>query len=158
LLFLDDEGTEMGGLVWGGASEKTGKVAAEGHLSFDQYMQDQIFSIDAGREGERRWSVMAFTDRGDYPITEALDFAKQTRALPASERAAAWAKFSKTHPGDNNRVVIGRASDNSSVLRLKDPEGRDRIVLKVDGSGEPSVQMLDAEGKVISQLPLTKSP
>lgn len=158
LLFLDDEGTEMGGLVWGGRKDQTGKITAEGHLSFDQYMQDQIFSIDAGREGEKRWSVMAFTDRGEYPITEALDFVKQTRALPSSERAAAWEKFRKTHPGDNNRVVIGRTSDNSSILRLKDPEGRDRIVLKVDGKGEPSVQMLDEQGKVISQLGASKNP
>jgi len=142
----------MGGLVWGGSKDKTGEVTAEGHLSFDQSMQDQIFSIDAGREGERCWSVMAFSDLGDYPITAALDFAKESRALPAPERKAAWYKFRETHPGDNNRVVIGRASDNSSVLHLKDPAGRDRIVLKADAKGKPRVQMLDTESKVISHL------
>ncbi len=99
----------MGDLVWGGSKDKTGEVTAEGHLSFYESMQDQIFSIDSGREGERRWSVMAFSDRGDYAFTDALDFANQSRALPAPERKAAWDKFRETHPGDNNRVVIGRA-------------------------------------------------
>jgi len=141
----------MGGLVWGGSKGKTGEVTAEGHLSFDESMQDQIFSIDAGREGEGRWSVMAFSDRGD-PITEALDFAEENRALPAPERKAAWDKFRETHPGDNNRVVIGRASDNSLVLRLNGPAGRDRIVLKADAKGKPRVHMLDPKSKVITQF------
>ncbi len=153
LLFLDDEGTEMGGLTWGGSKDKNGKITADGHLSFDQYMQDQIFAIDAGREGESKWSAMTFSDRGDYSIMEGFEAAKRIRALPESERKAAWAKFRQEHPGDQNRVVIGRAPDNSSVLRLKDPQGRDRIVLKVDAKGDPVVQVLDAEGKVISQLP-----
>lgn len=142
----------MGDLVWGGSKDKTGEVTAEGHLSFYESMQDQIFSIDSGREGERRWSVMAFSDRGDYPITEALDFAKKAVHCLLLEGKAAWDKFRETHPGDNNRVVIGRASYNSSVLRLNGPAGRDRIVLKADAKGKPSVQMLDAESKVISQF------
>ncbi len=153
LLFLDDEGTEMGGLTWGGSKDKNGKITADGHLSFDQYMQDQIFAIDAGREGGSKWSAMTFSDRGDYSIMEGFEAAKRIRALPEAERKAAWAKFRQEHPGDQNRVVIGRAPDNSSVLRLKDPQGRDRIVLKVDAKGDPAVQVLDAEGKVISQLP-----
>jgi hypothetical protein len=57
---------EMGGLTWGGEKNKDGKILADGHLSFDQYMQDQICSIDAGREGEGRCSAMTFSDRGDY--------------------------------------------------------------------------------------------
>ena len=153
MLFLDDEGTEMGGLTWGGSKDKNGKITADGHLSFDQYMQDQIFAIDAGREGDSKWSAMTFSDRGDYSIMEGFEAAKKIRALPESERKAAWAKFSQTHPGDHNRVIIGRAPDNSSVLRLKDPDGHDRIVLKVDAKGEPTVQILDAQGKVVSQMP-----
>ena len=153
MLFLDDEGTEMGGLIFGGSKDKDGKIQANGHLSFDQYMQDQIFSLDAGREGNSRWSAMTFSDRGDYSITEIFDLLQKTKGLPDAERAAAIGKFQETHPGDHARVTIGRARDNSSVLRLKDPEGRDRILLKVDAGGHPTVQLLDEHGVVMSQLP-----
>jgi hypothetical protein len=42
MLFFNDEGTENGGLIFGGSKDKDGKVTSYGHLSFDQYEQDQI--------------------------------------------------------------------------------------------------------------------
>ena len=41
LLFFNDEGTESGGLIYGGAKDADGGVDAYSHLSFDQYEQDQ---------------------------------------------------------------------------------------------------------------------
>jgi hypothetical protein len=40
VLFFDDEGTEDGGLIFGGMKDKNGKVESWGHLSFDRYNQD----------------------------------------------------------------------------------------------------------------------
>jgi len=51
------------------------------------------------------------------------------------------------------RVVLGRSSAGASVLRLKDAEGRDRIVMRVAPDGTPKLQLLDADGKVLSELP-----
>ncbi len=157
MLFLDDEGSEMGGLIWAGWKDKNGVVHSNGHLSFDQYMQDQIFAIDAGQEGDHHGSVLKITDRGDYPITEAMAAAERIRALPQAQQAAEWKKFQATHPGDNNRIVLGRAGDKSAVLRLKDTEGRDRLVLKVSAEGTPTLDLLDADGKVVSHLPQSDS-
>jgi hypothetical protein len=39
------------------------------------------------------------------------------------------------------------------ALILKDPEGRDRIVLRVGTHGTPSLQFLDASGKVVNEMP-----
>jgi hypothetical protein len=36
---------------------------------------------------------------------------------------------------------------------LKDPDGRSRIIIKVSADGAPSLQLLDASGRVIDQLP-----
>jgi hypothetical protein len=54
VLFFDDEGTENGGLIFGGMKDKSGKVSTYGHLSFDKYMQDQVFTIDASDDGGRK--------------------------------------------------------------------------------------------------------
>ena len=154
LLFFDEEGTEDGGLAHGISKDQNGKVTgSEGHLSFEQYMQDQIFTIDAGRDGDKKYSLLAMSDRGDYPITEALDAITHIRKLPADQQPAELKKFQDAHPGDNPRVVLGRARDGASVLRLNDMEGRDRIVLRVAPDGSPKLQFLDATGKVVSELP-----
>lgn len=133
LLFLNEEGTEMGGLTFDGWKDKNGEIQNNGHLSFDQYMQDQVFSLDAGQEGGKHYSVINFT-----------------------ERQAEWKKFMETHPGDASRMVLGRAADTSAVLKMRDPQGRDRLVIKVAADGSPSIQFLDEGGRVVSQLPAAK--
>ena len=158
LLFFDEEGTEDGGLTYGMEKDKTGRViGSDGHLSFDQYLQDQIFTIDAGRDGDKKFSLLRMDDRGDYPITDALEAITRIRKLPADQQPAELKKFQETHPGDHPRVVLGRARDGGAVLQLKDTEGRDRIVLRVAPDGTPKLQFLDANGKVLSEAPQTSS-
>jgi hypothetical protein len=158
LLFFDDEGTEDGGLIYGISKDQHGNVNGSNvHLSFDQYMQDQIFTVDAGRDGDRKYSLLTMGDRGDYSILELLQANDRISKLPKEQQEAEWKKFVGTHPGDNTRVVLGRARDTSTVLRLKDTEGRDRIILRVAPDGSPSVQLLDANGKAISELPQNAS-
>jgi len=159
LLFFDNDGTEDGGLSYGISKDASGKVVgSDGHLSFDQYMQDQIFTIDAGRDGDKKFSLLRMDDRGDYPITDALEALTRIRKLPADQQPSELKKFLETHPGDHPRVVLGRARDGGSVLQLKDPQGRDRIVLRVAPDGTPKLQFLDATGKVISELPQSAAP
>ena len=154
LLFFDEEGTEDGGLSYGISKDQSGHVtASDGHLSFDQYMQDQIFTIDAGREGDKKFSLLRIDDRGDYPITDALEALTRISKLPENQQAAELKKFLETHPGDHPRVILGRARDGGSVLQLKDAEGHDRLVLRVAPDGTPKLQFLDAAGKVLSELP-----
>ncbi|MFN7992467.1 MAG: hypothetical protein U0Q18_02640 [Bryobacteraceae bacterium] len=153
MLFFDDEGTENGGLIFGGSKGKDGKVESWGHLSFDRYQQDQIFTIDAGEEEGRRRSGLGIWDRGDYPITDAIEASARIRRLPPAEQEGEWKKFMASHPGDAQRAYLGRAADRSVGLMLKDQQGRDRMVLRVGADGAPVLSLLDAEGKVVAQLP-----
>jgi len=153
VIFFDDEGTENGGLIFGGSKSKDGKVQSYGHLSFDQYQQDQVFTIDAGEEDGQRRSGLGIWDRGDYPILEALNAVTRIRALPQNQQEAEFKKFFETHPGDAARAYLGRVGDGSVVLKLKDKQGHDRVLLRVGADGAPSLQLLDAGGKVTAQLP-----
>jgi hypothetical protein len=156
ILFLNEEGTEMGGLTFDGRKDKNGEIQNNGHLSFDQYMQDQVFSLDAGQDGNKHYSVIKFTDRGDYSIMDAFEAKKRIDALPGEQRQGEWKRFMETHPGDANRIVLGRATDNSAVLKMKDKQGRDRLVIRVAADGSPVIQFLDEGGKVVSQLPASR--
>ena len=46
------------------------------------------------------------------------------------------------------RIFAGRTSEGAAVVRLCDPQGRVRARLAVDAEGEPSLELLDAEGRV----------
>jgi hypothetical protein len=142
ILFFNDEATENGGLIFGGAKDKNEKAQSYGHLSFDQYEQDQVFTIDSEDQYGLHSSAVTIWDRPDFPIGDLL-------ATPPEKRS----EFLASHPKCHARIYLGRNQDRTVALRLKNTEGRDRIVLRVDGDGSPLIQMLDKEGKIIRQLP-----
>jgi hypothetical protein len=158
VLFFDDEGTENGGLIFGGMKDKNGKVESWGHLSFDQYNQDQVFSIDAGEENGHRRSGIALWDRGDYPITDALEASLRIQKLPQAQQEVEWKKFAALHPGDTQRAYLGRIGDRSVGLRLMDQNGHDRLRLRVNPDGSAVMQFLDTSGKVTTQFPPATDP
>ncbi|HLY17058.1 MAG TPA: hypothetical protein VKR61_07525 [Bryobacteraceae bacterium] len=153
IIFFDDEGTEDGGLIFGGAKGKDGKVESFGHLSFDQYQQDQVFSIDASEEDGGRRSGISIVDRGDYPIMEAFEASVRIRQLPLAEQEAEWKKFMATHPGDAQRAYFGRTRDRAVGLRLMDQQGHERIRLQVKADGSPVLELQDAAGAVVARMP-----
>jgi len=148
MLFFNDEGTENGGLIFGGRKDQSGKVESWGHLSFDQYMGDQVVVLDAGEEEGKRHSGIQFVDEPDIPMSEI------TGALmlpPARREARLHQLFSKDKP--EQRAYLGRRSDRSVALLLKDPQGRDRVIMAVSADGNPSLEFLDDQGKVMAQFP-----
>ena len=154
MLFYDNEGTEDGGLIFGGFKDAQGKVTdANVHLSFDQYMQDQVLTLDGGEENGEKYSTIAMNDQPDYPITETIEAMSRIDKLPKAEQGAAWKSFFATHGSSHQRVRLGRLEDKSAALVLKDVEGKSRIVMKVAADGTPSLQFLDADGRVVSELP-----
>lgn len=157
MYFYNNEGTEAGGLIYGSFLDKNGKVEeANVHLSFDQYNQDQIFSVDSGQERNEKFSMIRMNDiEDDAPISDRLEASERISKLSTSERKAAWDKFNKMHPSMRTRVLLGRIDDKSAVLQLKDTEGRNRIVLKVASDGTPSIQLLDASGHVSKEISST---
>lgn len=148
LLFFNDEGTENGGLIFGGKKNKEGKIENWGHLSFDQYEGDQVMVIDAGEEQGQRHSAVEVIDEPDIPMSEITD---ALLLAPAQRQARLEQLFSKNK--SHKRIYMGRSTDQSAALQLKDGQGRDRIVLKVAADGNPSLQFLDELGNVTSQLP-----
>lgn len=156
ILFFNEEGTENGGLIFGGEKDKDGKVSSYGHLSFDAYEQDQVFSIDAQQEGGQRGSALTMVDRPDYPIGELVALTDRIKDLPAEQKNAEIAKFLQAHPSPHVRLSLGRGADKSVALKLKDVDGHDRIVVEVGADGAPVMRFLDAAGKVVDQFPPAK--
>jgi len=153
MLFFNDEGTENGGLTFGGSKGKNGEVSSNGHLSFDQYEQDQVLTLDQNQQGGTRRSAMTLVDEPDYPIGELIAVTDRVKDRPAEEKRAAIADFMAKNGQPHQRLYIGRGEDRSVSVKLKDAEGRDRIVFEVGADGTPAIRLLDQDGKVIGAMP-----
>jgi hypothetical protein len=156
ILFYNDEGTENGGLTFGGQKDKYGNVSAYGHLSFDQYNQDQVFTLDASEDSGNRKAGLAVWDRPDYSIEELLLLQARVNKLPEEEKKAEFSKFFSERESAHPRLYLGKGHNGSVSLRLNDRQGRDRLVIEVAPDGTPAVRFLDQEGKEIGRIPEKK--
>jgi hypothetical protein len=150
MLFVNDEGTEDGGLIYAGAT-RDGQRSSFSHLSFDQYEQDQtvVIGTSLSPSGEKRAGI-ELNDMPDEPMTPALMAeAERIKAMPqGSARGAAWAAFQRTFPSGQPRASLVRAQDGSVGFMMNDQQGRVRLRLTVAGDGAPAIQFLDDKGQV----------
>jgi hypothetical protein len=147
MLFFDDEGTENGGLIFGGAKDKDGKVESWGHLSFDRYMGDQVMVLNSEEMKGQRHEGIQFLDEPEVP----LNLVGEALLLPPGQREARLRELGKSKA--QQRAYLGRKFDQSSALELEDAQGRDRVLISVAADGNPTMKFLDEQGKVIEEFP-----
>lgn len=127
MLFYNDEGTENGGLVFGGRRDANGNVVDAGvALSFDRYGASSQFVQLAGVQDSKNHIV----------------------GLTLSETEPT---------GNRRRLFIGHDREGVASVSLMDRNGRKRIVLQVTADGTPSMSFLDTDGKVVNQVGPTRS-
>ena len=122
LIFLNDEGSEIGGLIFGGRKDKDGKVRnSGGSLSFDRYEANQIVQLLGVDDAEDHLAGLAVSD-------------------------------SPSGNDVRRRIWLGRGGDGAATLALLDGAGHKRIVMKVAENGESQISVLDATGKTVKEL------
>ena len=149
MLFYNDEGTEVGGLVFAGRRKADGTPSSGGSLTFDAYEQDQIVQLVGVKEGDTHYSGVFVSDRPAEPIDFALMDRIAGETDPAKRRALA-----KQMDGDPGAVrgFFGRATNGDSELALRDGEGRERLRIRVTQAGEAQIEFLDEEGDPVRTL------
>lgn len=127
MLFYNDEGSENGGLIFGGHRNAKGEVTdSGGSLSFDRYDANQIVQLLGVYDHEDRMAGLVVSD--------------------SPERASG-----------HRRIWLGRGDDGAATLALMDGAGRKRLLFQVPAEGEPSLLFLDTTGNVVQRLaPATK--
>jgi hypothetical protein len=156
MLFNDEEGTENGGLIFGGKKDKDGTTHSWGHLSFDEYQRDQTLVMESSSDGGSRNTYYALND-DDTPYALTPEFSAEWQHVkampPGPERIAARAALQSKYPGGIvNRGYFGRGRDKSVSLSLKDQQGHQRLVARVAPDGTPVLEFLDSSGKVVRTI------
>jgi hypothetical protein len=155
IIFFNDEGTEDGGLTWEGKTGADGKYHAVGHLSFDQYNQDQIVTLQYADENGTRQQGLRIEDRAEVPINELVEKIAAVRKLPqGAVRDSAMKKLYANNgvPITAERVFVGRDKSKQAMLNLADGKGRPRLRLTVDSLGAAAIEFLDTNGKVTRRI------
>jgi hypothetical protein len=151
LLFFNSDGTEAGGMGYANDTED-GHHSAGAILTMDQYNQNETMKLEYQEEdGKRGAGLVVFGDHPDAGLEPVvIANAELLAAKTPAEKAKAQAKLDKlvdTNVGHSSkRVFVGREQDDALVM-LSDKQGTPRIVMEVDGKGEPSIQFFDAAGK-----------
>jgi hypothetical protein len=159
IIFFDGKGDEVGGMLMG-VRETADGFSATRHLSLDGHEQDQTVVLAHYQDPRGATSGMTVSERPTHSMLDT--FAKlglppgatndqltaAIQRIPEAERAATRRQlFGAT------RAFFGKTRTGEAALVLRDAQGRQRIVIEAPAEGEPSIRVLDAEGKTVLRLP-----
>jgi hypothetical protein len=157
MIFFNDEGTENGGLTFNGRRLPDGRFQSNLGLSFDQFEQDQVVTLQYQDNNGSRRLGLTVADRDDRNIYDLVQ--KRDSILQIADTVRRNAQLRELMGPRNGvplyaeRVYVGRDRSKSAVVNLSDPQGRPRLRLVVDSLGAPALEFLDERGGVTARLP-----
>lgn len=155
MLFINEEGTENGGLIQKGSIAADGKISSGLSLTFDRFRQDQTLQLISEDNANRHMSGLRVNDVPSYAITSMEDlnrFGEESKKLPEAEQRQYWKNLSDAGRLSQNRIWLGNTGSKGASLQLKDAKGRTRMQLLVAADGKAEIQMLDDQGKVMKSI------
>lgn len=154
MIFFNERGDEVGGLTFAGRLTEGGHRAGGG-LTFDQFRQDQVVSLQYQDDGtSRRAGVHVWDRSAQVGIGELLDLLDARSRATGAELDALNARLQglvDTGLG-SHRVFLG-SRNRTAALELEDTRGRPRIRLSVDSLDVPRLDFLDGDGAVVATFP-----
>jgi len=158
MIFFNEAGDEVGGLLFNGFEKGEGATdyGALGHLSFDQWKQNQVLALQYNDHGTSRRAGLAVWDRPvglplerEFERRAAIEGATGERLaeLRVEEEAARAAGSQGAQ-----RLFVG-SRDEMPQLELRDSQGRVRARIYVDSGDAPHLDFLDGQGAVVATYP-----
>lgn len=150
LMFFSEKGDELGGLVFDG---NTGKGQG-GSLTFDKFRGDQTIQfIHEEDEKESYFAGIKMNDQ-NMPLNDLMNKIKEIEKLPTKDaQDLAFKEMREQGMLMTERVRVGRDYDKSAIIKLKDARGKVRIEIKVEANGNPKINFLDENGRIVHSLP-----
>lgn len=111
MIFYNDEGSENGGLIFGGRKNEKGEVVdSGGSLSFDKYGSDQIVQLAGVDDVNDKFAGLAVAD--------------QNRRIWVGRTGDGAASVVLMDPQGRRRIVLQVANDGAPSIRFLDAQGR----------------------------------
>ncbi|MEG9328406.1 hypothetical protein V6B16_10715 [Salinimicrobium catena] len=147
LLFFNQEGDEIGGLVFGIDSTNSYQM-----LTFDQRKNDQIMTLRKEEqkidgEWKKRYGLL-LQERSEKPLPEIVS---EIRAIEKiGDTAIRTQKFREFYSNEEHlaprRMFLGRTFNGDVGLFLMDRNNQPRVKIYVDPEGNPKIEKIDSIG------------
>lgn len=150
MIFFSEKGDEIGGLIFNG---DTGKGQG-GSLTFDKFRGDQTIQLTHQEDKDGNYFAGLKMNDENLALSDRISKIEAIKKLPT--KAAQDAAFKEMRDKGEflvNRLFIGRGRNKSSIVELSDAKGKSRIEMSVAPNGNPKLDFLDENGKVIYSLP-----
>lgn len=158
IIFFNEQGDEVGGLVYNGFPTSDTSFFAIEHLSFDQWKHNQVVAMQYLDNGRTKRAGLRVWDRPDgikqKDIFDRLELRNKTlKNTPLYDSIVKEISMSRDQ-GDNGveRMFIGSLNEVAQI-QLKDNKGRIRSKLYVDDKGNARLEFYDSLGKVLRYFP-----
>lgn len=152
IIFFNHLGDEMGGLIIG----ENGGKGHFGSFTFDKVQGDQTMGFRhlEGNDGKYE-SGLAIWQQPNIPWSElSSKYAVLDKITDKTARQAEIEKMRNNGELTTTRLFVGKTRDDDvSVIRMSDIKGKTRIEMSVAPNGNPKLNFLDENGKVIYSLP-----
>jgi hypothetical protein len=150
LLFFNEHGDEMGGLIYKGVS----KDDVGGSLTFDRWKNDQTIQILYNDSEKDHTSGVIVSDRpNDDSMLNVLKQQKEFEKLQGDERKDAEAKL--IDDIKNKKIILGTTRVFAGVKNgvaqyaLYSSDGKLKVRISADTEGPGKIEMFDKDGKAI---------
>ncbi len=152
IIFFDHLGNEMGGLVVG----ENGGKGHFGSFTFDKVQGDQTIGFRhlEGNDGYYE-AGLTIWQQPNIPFSQLEPKYDELRKITdKTEREKAVQKLLDNNELTTTRLFVGKTRDeDTTIIRMSDIKGKPRIVMSVEANGNPKLNFLDENGKVIYSLP-----
>ena len=157
MIFFNQNGDEMGGLLFNSFQFPDGTTGGVGHLSFDRFKDNQVLALqyNENRNGVR--SGLTIFDRpGDGSFSKSMNLISKIYkdSLSQEERATvqdSLRKIASNRGLGGERLFLG-SKNEIPQLTMKDQAGKLRVRLFVDSSDVGKLQFFDTEGDLVTEF------
>ncbi len=151
MIFFNQLGDEMGGLVFGA----NGENGHFGSITWDKVRNDQTIGFRHLEGDNGAYSTaLEMWQQPNIPSDVMMARYDSADALPDPEaREAAIDAMRERGELTTRRLFFGKGRNDAMILDMRDVQGRSRIRMSVAPDGEPVLEFLDADGEVVHRLP-----
>lgn len=159
MIFFNEAGDEMGGLVFASGKFPNGKTYGIGHLSFDRFNDNQVINLEHKENihGTVK-SGLTFYDRtGDGSFGDNLDLLQEyyygdISAERKTEIIAEINELKKNKRLGAERLFIGSSNEVPQLI-MKDDLGKDRVKLFIDSTNIAKLHFFNEKGVLVGEYP-----
>ncbi|MDY8137685.1 hypothetical protein [Aquimarina sp. 2201CG5-10] len=159
MIFFNENGDEMGGLIFNSNRLPDGRKYGSGHLSFDRFNDNQVINLEHQENihGKIKSGITFYDRKGDGSFGKNLDLLHEYKYADISksrkkEIIDEIRSMKKNGDLGTERVFLGSYNEIPQ-LTMKDNLGNERIKLFIDSSNIARLNFYNDKGVLLDKFP-----